>query len=116
MAIHPAREVLTIASSTRPLGRTPSIFIEDYWVNEPEKGFEIWLYRRGFRPVWDNFLGATRTLNGIDVDTFNAYYHDKEHGFQVSQDFQQRGGWTWGHVAAFASVIKSIKLLVRKHG
>jgi hypothetical protein len=108
MGIHPNREVVAVAEHTRPLGRTPSLFIEEYWVNGPEQHFEEWLYRKGFRPVWDHFLGSTETLDGIDADTFNAYYHDKEHGFQVDRE-RSRRGWTWGNVAAFASRIKSIK-------
>tara|TARA_R110000824_G_scaffold272180_1_gene460692 strand:+ start:3426 stop:3755 length:330 start_codon:yes stop_codon:yes gene_type:complete len=101
-------ETIAIWKSTRSLGHIPSIFIEEYWVNEPEQCFEIWLYRKGFRPAQDNFLGRTETLDGLDADTFNEYFHDKEHGFQKDCDIGRRG-WTWGNVAAFASTIKHIK-------
>lgn len=112
MGIHPAREVVAIADSTRQLGQTPSMFIDNYYVNGAEQCFEEWLYRRGFRPAWDNFLGKTETLDGLDADTLNEYFHDREHGFQKNKD-KSKNSWTWGHVAAFGSRIKQIKRLVR---
>ena len=106
-------ETVSIWKKTRRLEHTPSIFIEDYNVNDSEEMFEIWLYRQGFRPSWDNFLGKTEILERLDADTFNRYYHDPEHGF-LSPLGYQRIGWTWDNVAAFASNIKHIKRFVRK--
>lgn len=110
--IHPAREVLAIAGQTRALGHTPSIFIDDYYVNGAEQCFEEWLYRNDFRPAWDNFLGKTILLVGLDADTLNEYFYDREHGFQRDRD-KSKNSWTWGNVAAFAFRIKQIKKLVR---
>lgn len=106
-------EAGAIWGKTQRPDKTPSIFIEDYWVNELEEMFEVWLYHRGFRPSWDNFLGKTETLERLDADTFNEYYYDQVLGFRSTQT---RGccGWTWGKVVAFASNIKLIKRLVRK--
>jgi hypothetical protein len=100
-------------NQTRPLGRTPSLFIDEYWVYGAEQCFEEWLYRHGFRPAWDNFLGATETLDGIDADTLNAYYRDVQRGFQSDRK-RSRRGHAWGNVAAFAARIKSIKQFVRE--
>jgi len=108
-------ETIAIWKKTRRLGSTPSIFIEDYHVNSSEEMFEVWLYRQGFRPSWDNFLGKTEILEGLDADTFNEYYHDPTHGFR-STLVHQRRNWTWGNVAAFASNIKHIKRFVRSGG
>jgi hypothetical protein len=111
--VHASPEVVAIWRNTRGLGHTPSLFIEEYWVNGSERLFEVWLYRNDFRPAQDNFLGETETLDELNADTLNAYFHDKEHGFQCRREINRRG-WTWGNVAAFASHIKSIKRLVRK--
>lgn len=113
--VHATPEVVEVWRGTRGLGQTPSIFIEEYWVNGPERLLEVWLYRNDFRPAQDHFLGRTETLEGIDADTLNAYFHDGEHGFQRTRKTSRRG-WTWGNVAAFASQIKSIKRFIRTGG
>jgi len=104
-------EVIAVWKQTRSPGQVPSLFIEGYWVNRPEQCFEVWLYRKGFRPASDNFLGKTETMEGLDADTLNEYYHDREKGFMHDRD-NSCHGWTWGNVAAFASAIKSIKRFV----
>ena len=111
--IHPAREWVSINNESRELGRTPSIFVEDYWVNGSERLFEEWLYRNGFRPGWDNLLGESKTLEWLDAGILNDYYYDKKYGFQQDRD-RARRGWTWGNLAVFSSKIRTIKKLVRR--
>jgi hypothetical protein len=111
--VDPTAETVAIWLQTRKLGRTPSLFIEDFQVNEFEEWLEVWLYRHDFRPVWDNFLGKVEILEGVSADILNEYYFDQIQGF-ATIPARQRQHWTWGHVAGFASRIKHIKRFVRK--
>lgn len=113
--VNATAETVAFWRQTRRPGRTPSLFIEDFWVNEPEEWLESWLYRHDFRPAWDNFLGKVEVLEGISADVLNEYYLDQIEGF-ATVPAHRRQYWTWGHVAGFASRIKHIKRLVRSEG
>lgn len=108
------KEAATVAAATRGIGKHLSMFAaSEYWLTGPERLFEVWLYRNGFRPADEHYLGATELLDGLTADILNSYFHDKEYGFS-KDSVPHKSQWTWGHVAAFASKVKQIKQLARK--
>jgi hypothetical protein len=102
---------IAVAARQRKVGCHPSIFIQDFYVNDKERFFELWLYKKRFRPAFENYLGATVTHNGIDTDIANQFYkvllntsNSQGSGFNLTNE--------WNSILYFATKINQIKQLV----
>jgi hypothetical protein len=102
---------IAVVVKQRKVGCHPSIFIQDFYVNDKERFFELWLYKNGFRPAFENYLGATVTHNGIDTAIVNQFYRVLVNTAN-SQGSEFNFAGEWNSLLYFATKINHIKQLV----
>ena len=102
---------IALAVKQRKVGCHPSIFIQDFYVNDKERFFELWLYKKRFRPAFENYLGATVTHDGIDTAIANQFYKVLVNTAN-SQGSEFNLTSEWSSLLYFATKINQIKQLV----
>lgn len=86
----------------RRKGRQPSMFRQDYYVNDLEFKFERWLYSQGYRPGDEHMLGRTVKVPAISPQLVNQYVVHVNNAEWPPE---------WPQICVFASLLVNLQKL-----